>query len=343
MPSPGPAPTDSPGDSLTETKGDGTDSPGDSPAAPPGDPVWEAAAVAVAAWRAQGRRLPAPLGPDGTVVEVWWADLPPVGPARGEACLLLHGFPTCSYDWHHTVAALRNAGWRVVCLDFPGFGSSAKPDRRYGIGLYADAAEAVARAAGLDEVALLTHDLGDSVGGELCARDLEGRLGFGVSRRVLTNGSIYMDLVQLTPGQQMLLDLPDARLDPAALGLEMADAFRSGVAATCAPDHRPGDVELAAAWLLAAAEDGHTLLTRTIRYIEDRRTDEHRYTGAIEAHPSPLGVIWGDVDPVARYPMARRLCDRRPDARLVTLTGIGHYPMLEAPESFATATVDLLG
>ena len=63
-----------------------------------------------------------------------------------------------------------------------------------------------------------------------------------------------------------------------------------------------------------ATDDGYRLLPRLIRYIEDRRVDESRFTGAIENHPSPLGIIWGELDPVAVHPMALRLreaCPRR--------------------------------
>ena len=41
-------------------------------------------------------------------------------------------------------------------------------------------------------------------------------LGFEVRRRVLANGSIYMDLVQLSDGQTFLLGLPDEILSPEA-------------------------------------------------------------------------------------------------------------------------------
>ncbi len=248
--------------------------------------------------------------------------------------LVLHGFPTSSYDWHLTLDAL-SADRRVVLFDFPGFGLSDKPDRRYGIRFYADAAETVAAATGLERGALVTHDLGDSVGGELLRRDLEGTLRFEIAQRVLTNGSIYMDLVQLSVGQQLLLDAPDETLDLAALGLDPRDGFRNGVAGTCSV--RPSDAELDAAWRFVSYQDGHKLLTRTIRYIEDRRAEEDRYTGAIEGHRSPLAVVWGREDPIAVHAMAQRVVDRVPGTPLRTLDGIGHYPMLEAPEPFAAA------
>jgi pimeloyl-ACP methyl ester carboxylesterase len=56
-------------------------------------------------------------------------------------------------------------------------------------------------------------------------------------------------------------------------------------------------------------------------------------------HPSPLTVVWGSDDPIAVVAMADRLAGVRPDARLVRLDGVGHYPMVEAPARFVTAVL----
>ena len=112
---------------------------------------------------------------------------------------------------------------RVVAVDFLGFGLSDKPDLRYRMRMQADVVEGVAPELGLTSVALLTHDMGDTVGGELLARSLEGTLPFAVTRRVLTNGSIYIDMAHLTTGQQLLLSLDDAPTE-----LVSADGYKAG-------------------------------------------------------------------------------------------------------------------
>ncbi|MGZ6994367.1 MAG: alpha/beta fold hydrolase [Acidimicrobiia bacterium] len=287
-------------------------------------------------WEARGHRLMV----DG--LRVFVLDLPAIGPEKGDPLLVLHGFPTSSFDWRSVIEPVRAAGRRVVLFDFLGFGLSDKPDVRYSIRGYADTAEAVAEAAGLERVVLATHDLGDSVGGEILARALEGSLQFEVTNRIISNGSIYMDLVQLTDGQQMLLAAEDARFDLAALGIDPSVGFKSGVAGTFARPDDADEEDMTAHWELASYQDGHQLLARTIRYIEDRRLEERRFTGAIEEHPSPLHIIWGRLDPVAVYPMARRLHEIRAEAPLVTLEDIGHYPMVEAPERFSTAMLAAL-
>ena len=80
--------------------------------------------------------------------------------------------------------------------------------------------------------------------------------------------------------------------------------------------------------------DGHLVLPRLIRYIEERRANERRFTGAIETDPSPLHIVWGLDDPIAVPSMVDTLLAARPDATAVRLEGVGHYPMVEAPQRF---------
>jgi pimeloyl-ACP methyl ester carboxylesterase len=279
----------------------------------------------VSEWEARGRVLRV------DDYELWTLDVPALHASGRDPLLVLHGFPSCSFDWRLVLDSLR-AERRVVCVDFLGFGLSDKPDRRYSIRMHADLVEGVARQLGLTQVALLTHDMGDSVGGELLARSLDGALAFDVSQRVLTNGSIYIERAQLSQGQLLLLGLDDAAID-----FINPDGFKAGLAATFSKASTVDDAELDAQWELASYKDGQRLLARTIRYIEDRRKEERRYTGAIEQHPSPLGVVWGADDPIAVVEMTDVLQTARPDARVTVLDEVGHYPMIESPQRFAEA------
>ena len=261
-------------------------------------------------WKAKGSFA------DGEHGEIFYVDIPAVDDAGLDPILIIHGYPSCSYDWAASLPIL-SARRRVVAMDLPGFGLSAKPDLRYSIRLYADAVEAVVCEAALTSVALVTHDMGDTVGGELLARDLDDEPSFEVSARVITNGSIYIDMAQLTGGQQFLLACEDELL-PAESGGD-GSAFRGSLAAICSPDNQPSEDDLAALWAFMSYREGNRLLARTIRYIEDRRAEEARFTGAIEKHPSPLGIVWGALDPVAVYPMTDKLLAARPDATRITL------------------------
>ena len=245
-----------------------------------------------------------------------------------EPLLLLHGFPTSSFDWRGIIDPLAR-GRRVVTFDWLGFGLSDKPaDIRYSLFDQASVAEEVARMLGIERASVVSHDMGDSIAAELYARSLEGKLGFDVTKRVLTNGSIYIEMAQLSPGQQMLLAMDDA-----ALPIEISpvyDTFGPSIASIFG-DTSPSEEELRAQWELLSRNAGQTILPRTIRYIEERRVHEGRWIAALRDHPSPITVVWGERDPIAVYAMAERFVSERPGTPLVRLDGVGHFPMIEAP------------
>jgi pimeloyl-ACP methyl ester carboxylesterase len=272
---------------------------------------------------------------------IFTVDVPAIGPEHHPPLLVLHGFPTSSFDYAAVLDGLRE-GRRVLLFDMLGYGLSAKPDRAYTMALQADIAAAYVASRGIDRLALLSHDMGDTVGGELLARRAEGTWPVEVTGRVVTNGSIYIEQAQLTDGQQLLLSLPDQLLpdgvpiDAAALTKSLRDTFSPDT--PLVPEGWPEDpVPPAAAQVVH--DDGHRMLPRLIRYIEERRANERRFTGAIETDPAPLHVVWGLDDPIAVPAMVDTLVAARPDASTARLYRVGHYPMVEAPGRFLDAVL----
>lgn len=276
-------------------------------------------------WEGRGGRIPL------AGHEVFVVDLDGGDAGDREPLLVIHGFPTSSFDFHLMVDRLARDR-RVVLFDLVGYGLSAKPDLAYTVDLQADVAVALTERLGLERISLLTHDFGDTVGGELLARQEEGRWPVEIVRRVLTNGSIYIQMAHLSAGQEFLLSLPDQRLeDDAPMDVP---TLAAALAATLSPASTVSADELEGAANLAARSGGLSLLPRTIRYIEERRRSESRFTGAIEDHPSPLQVVWGADDPIAVVGMVDRLREARPDVGVEILDGVGHFPMVEAPDRF---------
>src|SRR5436190_13792270 len=181
------------------------------------------ASVEIARWEALGeyRTL---LGS-----RIFTMSFPPLDRDTVEPLVVLHGFPTSSYDFHAVVDELRRDR-AVHLVDFLGYGLSDKPDRAYPISMQADLVAAFLGEIDLTRFALLTHDMDDTIGGELLARVMEGTWVADVTRRVVTNGSIYIEMAHLSAGQQLLLALPDERLD--ADGFVDAASVGAGVAAT---------------------------------------------------------------------------------------------------------------
>jgi pimeloyl-ACP methyl ester carboxylesterase len=163
-----------------------------------------------------------------------------------------------------------------------------------------------------------------------------------VTRRVITNGSIYIEQAHLTKGQQFLLSRPDEKLpaDAPVTAASLAHSLREtySPAASLPAEGAPDDL-LPATVAQITREGGHLLLPRLIRYIEERRQNQTRFTGAIESDPSPLHVVWGMDDPIAVASMVDTLGAARPDAGVERHEGVGHYPMVEAPARFLTAAL----
>lgn len=80
----------------------------------------------------------------------------------GPLVILLHGFPYTWFEWRHQIAALAQAGFRVVAPDIRGFGQSGKPDQIEDYTILHSAGDVVAllAALGKDRAVLVGHDLG---------------------------------------------------------------------------------------------------------------------------------------------------------------------------------------
>jgi pimeloyl-ACP methyl ester carboxylesterase len=248
--------------------------------------------------------------------------------------VLLHGFPGSTFDWRHVVADLA-VDHRVVGHDFVGFGLSDKPiDGDYSLFTQATRTEQVLSSYDVGQAVIVAHDVGDTVAAELLHRHNEGVLTFDVAGCVLTNGSIFIDLVQLSDGQQALLALPDEPLAE-SLGSEL---LRAGLAATFPPGV-PDAAELDAIVALVEHNGGDLLLPRLIRYIEERRRNQPRWTAGLGDAAIPMTAVWGELDPIAVPAMADRLERLRSDAgnstEIVRWSEGWHWPAVERPGDLA--------
>jgi pimeloyl-ACP methyl ester carboxylesterase len=178
--------------------------------------------------------------------------------------------------------------------------------------------------------------MGDTVAAELLMRQAEGKLGFAIERSIITNGSIFIDMAQLSTGQQFLLSMPDERLSE-PLGL---DGMRPGLAETFGI--KPSDAELDAMVELIGNGGGDRLLPRLIRYIEERRANQDRFTRGFTSFEGPMTALWGELDPIAVVAMTDRLLELRPQTEVVRWPDVGHWPSLEAPDRVAAAILERL-
>ena len=276
------------------------------------------------AWRSQARRIES----GGRLVATY-----ETGTADGRVVTFLHGYPSSSLDVADV--ADRLGDWRVLALDFPGFGASDKPTgHRYSIHAAADAVEDLWRDREVASTVLLAHDYGVSPAQELLARRSDGVLDVEIVGVVWMNGGIYPDLHRPTVGQQLLLD-PDGGAELAASVTE--ELFASGIQVTWGSRRPLDDAEVHEMFASMNERGGVALMHDLLHYVADRREHERRWRAALEESDVSMAFVWGDLDPVSGAHMVERVEERLPTARVARMPDVGHWPPLEAPAEVADA------
>jgi len=247
----------------------------------------------------------------------------------GPAVLLLHGFPTSGYDWRGVIDGLADA-YRCLALDFPGYGLSDKPAAfSYSLFQQTDVIEGLAKALGIDEAHIVSHDVGTSVHTELLAREQEGRLGLRIISSTFLNGSMLQEMATITPFQKLLASnetLPQAM----AISDNMSVNYIDGLKSVMKRFECLGDEDIAVMNDLIAYQDGNRRLPALSLYMRERYIHRDRWIGALTA-ASPVQFIWADGDPVANVEMGRALAKEVPRAKYIELSGLGHFSLMEDP------------
>jgi pimeloyl-ACP methyl ester carboxylesterase len=93
------------------------------------------------------------------------------GEKTARPVVLLHGFPQSSWQWHHQLEALAEAGYRALAFDQRGYCKGARPQEigAYRIGELINDVLAVVDAQGWDAVDVVGHDWGAAVAWALAA------------------------------------------------------------------------------------------------------------------------------------------------------------------------------
>jgi len=243
----------------------------------------------------------------------------------GPPLLLVHGYPTSSWDWARLWPEL-TARYDVIALDMLGFGESAKPrGHRYSIFEQADLHVALLAKLGVGRFHALVHDYGVTVGQELLARAAP------IDSIAFLNGGLFPETHRARLIQRVLA----SPLGPLVAKLTTERAFAKSLGALFAKP--PSRDEMHSFWLLASKHDGTRALAGLISYMAERRANRERWVGALVKTTVPLLVINGSLDPVSGAHMIDRLLELRPATDVVRLPQVGHYPQVEAPDEVLAA------
>jgi pimeloyl-ACP methyl ester carboxylesterase len=249
----------------------------------------------------------------------------------GEPLVLVHGAGTSSAVWRRAVPRLASRH-RVIAPDLPGYGRSPAAGRGFALEQVADRlASGLAEAGAPAPYDLVGHSMGGAVAILVAARhpELVRRLVLVAPAGLAALPRTVATLLGTVAGPYAIAR---RRLASPLAGnalvrrLALAGVARDG--ARVPVDHARAVLASSA----GATRIGPGLASAAAADLRE----------PLRGVACPLGLVWGEHDPV----IPRRRIDviraARPDVTVAIVPDTAHAPMLEAPDAFCAALEDVL-
>jgi pimeloyl-ACP methyl ester carboxylesterase len=250
----------------------------------------------------------------------------------GPTLLLLHGFPTWSYDYAEVASDLAR-DHDVITLDFLGYGASEKPNPyEYSVAESANTVEDLTAQLDVKSVRLVIHDYGGIVGQELVDRANRGQLSFTIDSLIILNSGIVYSAYRPTRLQKLLILPVIGRLLASHVSAARVRSALDAIRGTPLADTEFDDL-----WLGLSRDNGHKLSHLLIKYNAERAIHHRRWETALANWTGPLHLVWGLDDPVSGRHVLEQATKVLPHAAVTELAGVGHYPQSEAPQAVIAA------
>jgi pimeloyl-ACP methyl ester carboxylesterase len=283
--------------------------------------------TSVAEWRAAGSFF------EHRGHRIFWRE---ADKSAAPVLLLIHGFPTASWDWDKIWPEL-SGRYHLLTLDMIGFGFSDKPYRYdYRIMDQADIYDEFLTMKGVREYHLFAHDYGDTVASELIARDLENTRRPKLRSVGFLNGGLFPETHHRIFFQSLLLSPIGPLLSLTTTKNGMTEHMREVFGKYLPPDQETMD----SIWALIKNNHGERIMHKLIHYIPERIEYRERWVGGIQKTTVPVKLIDGRVDPISGAHMAAHYREVIPNANVTELAEAGHYPQVQAPKEVLKAYLE---
>ncbi len=227
------------------------------------------------------------------------------------AVLILQGWGT-RCELYDSVANLLLPAYRVIQLDFPGFGASEEPAEPWDVNTYADFVDHFAAALKLRRVILLGHSYGGRVSIVLASRP---ERSFELVRLVL------MDSAGVLPQRTKAQEAKTRRYK------RMRDFLSKPWVYEFFPD-------LIDDWRSRQGSEDYRNATPLMRRTLVMAVNED-LSGLFEKVSAETLLIWGENDDATPLSDGQKMETLMPNAGLAVIPGAGHYAFLEQPAVFA--------
>lgn len=220
---------------------------------------------------------------------------------EGHPILLLHGWG-CNTDTFNAIRPFLEARFRVLTVDFAGFGQSDEPKEVWGVEEYTRSVEALAKAEGVENPILIGHSFGGRVSIVYASRNK-------VQKVMLVDAAGVKPRRSLTYYRKVYTFKLLKRLLPLAVGKVRAEKI----------------IEKRRA---KAGSSDYSQATPMMRAILSKVVNED-LCHLMPHIKAPTLLYWGERDTATPLADAKRMEKLIPDAGLVTVAGAGHFSFLE--------------
>ncbi|MBD5202830.1 MAG: alpha/beta hydrolase [Bacteroidales bacterium] len=229
--------------------------------------------------------------------------------------VLMHGWGCSSQTLLSIEKVALDAGYRVINVDFPGFGLSPEPSSVWGVEEYTALMEKFIDRLGIKRPVMLGHSFG-------------GRVGILFSSRREVSKLILVDAAGVKPRRSLKYHIKVKwfkfckAVVKALMSKEAAERtiekMRSG----------RGSADYAAA-------------SPMMRMILSKVVNED-LCHVMPSIKAPVLLVWGTADTATPLADAIKMEKLIPDAGLVRFEGCGHYSFLDNPSGFARVLTSFL-
>lgn len=256
---------------------------------------------------------------------------------EGVPLLLIHGYPTASWDWAKIWQPL-TTNFQCITLDMLGFGFSDKPQIAYSIFSQADIYCALLELLDCNDCHIVSHDYGDTVAQELLARHHEHLLPFKINTLHLLNGGLFPETHRPLFIQKLLM----SPLGGLLVKLMNKSTLTKNLRKIFGPNSQPSESDIDDFWQLINHNNGQLVLHRLIHYMAERVEHRYRWVTALQKTKVPLRLTNGVLDPISGEHLVQRYYQLINDADVVRVDHAGHYPQFEAPNAVLLSVLSMI-
>lgn len=236
----------------------------------------------------------------------------------GPPIVLIHGFGA-AIDWWDAIAPTLAASHRVIRLDLIGHGGTEAPVTGYAIERQAELVAAVLDALGVGRVTVVGHSMGGEVATAFAVRDPR-RIDCMILIDSPPTAGTHFTLLTRAYLAPVLGELLSRLRTGGAVRRGLEQGFAPGFAF---PEAFVADLEQLPYPAFRGAHD------ESVAYRNATATSER--LAALDPTPRLL-VLFGALDAIVP-PSHAQLFARVPGAQIAMLAGVGHSPMVEAPDA----------